>query len=178
MMKAISRILSVTLLVFLAASLAACASHRKSGGAGEGGAGANGGAYAQGVGEGSAYGDLTANCNVPQTPGFKTQSFYFAYDKDDIHPEDMSRIQGLAQSIAAKHSSVSVKGNADDRGSREYNVALGLRRANTLVASLKQSGVSPSGISSNSNGAEKPIAFGTTEQDYACNRRVDVLYRD
>lgn len=170
-MKIINRLLSSIVLAFFVISLAACAHHK--GGEGSG-AGAAGGAYAQGVGEGSGY-DVGANCNVPQTPGFKTASFYFDYDKNDIHAQDMSRLQDLAQSLAANHAAVRVNGNTDDRGSREYNMALGWRRANAVLALLKQGG--SNSLTANSYGAEKPIAYGTTEQDFQCNRRVDVIYR-
>lgn len=177
-MKIINHLFKVLALTLLVSSLIACTSHRKAGANGEGaGLGANG-AYAQGIGEGEGYGDLAAICHVPQTPGFKTQSFYFDYDKYDVHSEDLSRIQALAQSIAANHSSIRVVGNTDDRGSREYNMALGWKRANAVVAILKQDGVSANSISANSNGAEKPVAFGSSEQDFQCNRRVDVLYRE
>jgi peptidoglycan-associated lipoprotein len=172
-MKIINRLLSSIVLALFVVSLAACASHHKGG---EGaGAGAAGGAYAQGLGDGSGHGDIGANCNVPQTPGFKTASFYFDYDKNDVQGQDMSRLQELAQGLAAKNSSVRINGNTDDRGSREYNMALGWRRANAVLALLKQGGASS--LAANSNGAEKPIAYGTTEQDFQCNRRVDVIYR-
>jgi peptidoglycan-associated lipoprotein len=161
--------------------LAGCSSHRGAGSGAAvndgtaGGAGADG-AYAQGVGGAGGY-QPSASCNVPQVQGFKTESFYFDFDKNDVHNEDMSRLQSLAQSAAANNGGLRVVGNTDDRGSREYNMALGWRRANAVTALLKQSGVSAKQVTTNSNGAEKPIAFGTSEEDFQCNRRVDVIYR-
>ncbi len=86
-------------------------------------------------------------------------------------------MQKLAQYLSSHPGTpIQIYGNTDDRGSREYNVALGQRRANAVASLLKQYGVSNS-ITIVSYGAEKPIAFGTTTQDYQCNRRVDVVYK-
>jgi peptidoglycan-associated lipoprotein len=131
--------------------------------------GANGGTYTSGVGTAGGF-QPNATCNVPSNGG-KTQSYYFSYDNSDVHPEDMSRLQSLA---TGHHGALRVVGNTDNRGSREYNVALGWRRAHAVSAALEQAGVSKQQINTNSNGAEKPIAFGTSENDYQCNRRVDV----
>lgn len=174
------RFISMSIVAGCMLGLAACSSTRGGNApvtdANGGGPGGADGAYAQGADGGAGFGS-TANCNVPHTSGFQTSSYYFDFNSNDIHPQDMSSIQSLAQSIATSHSSIRVTGNTDDRGSREYNMALGWRRANTVSSALQQYGVSKSQITTNSNGAEKPIAYGANEADYQCNRRDDVLYR-
>jgi peptidoglycan-associated lipoprotein len=171
-----------TLIAALVLSMAACSSTRHRGGSGSdlgadgsiggAGGGAGAGAYAEGAGGGAGF-QPSANCNVPQTGG-KTHPVYFAYDKSEVHPDDMSRLQALAGSLGASHVKMNVVGNTDNRGSREYNIALGWRRANAVATVLEQAGVSKQQVNTNSNGAEKPIAFGTSEDDFQCNRRVDV----
>lgn len=155
--------------------LTACSSSRHGGGAGisdggEGSYGENGagGAYAEGYGSDSGFQPGTS-CQVP---GGNAQSYYFDFNSNDVHPQDLNRIQNSAPGLSGR--SVQIVGNTDSRGSREYNMALGWRRANAVSSALQQAGVPKGQISTNSNGAEKPIAFGNSEDDYQCNRRVDV----
>lgn len=161
----------------LVVAMAACSSTGKKGGAGgygegEGGAG---GARAYGA-EGGAYGAGSggyfdgAHCNAPQN----VQSYYFDYDSNAVYPQDRSRLQSAAADAASRSGKLRIIGNTDNRGSREYNVALGWRRADAVSSVLEQYGVSRQQITTTSNGAEKPIAHGHTEQDYQCNRRVDI----
>lgn len=160
-------------------TLVACSSTRHHGDGSEDGmgGGANGnGVYTEGLGSGSGFQPSTS-CNVPQLGG-KTQSYYFAYDKSDVHPDDVNRLQSLASHLAAGNTKINVVGNTDNRGSREYNIALGWRRANAIASTLEQGGVSKQRVNTNSNGAEKPIAFGTSEDDFQCNRRVDIVEKN
>ena len=73
--------------------------------------------------------------------------------------------------------SVRVEGHADERGSREYNIGLGERRAQAVRRLLLIQGASSSQISTVSYGEERPAAFGSTESDYEKNRRVELSYR-
>ena len=73
---------------------------------------------------------------------------------------------------------VAIEGNTDIRGSREYNIALGQRRANAVQNILRIQGVQASQIRTVSYGAEKPIAYGNTEAAYSLNRRDDLRYED
>lgn len=152
--------------------LTACSSTRHGTGSpiAEGGVGGAGGAYAQGLGGSGSGFSPSASCNVPQS----IQPFYFDFNSNDIHSEDLNRLQSLGNSVAAGNGTVHVVGNTDARGSREYNAALGWRRANAVATTLEQYGISKQRVTTDSNGAEKPIAFGTSEDDYQCNRRVDV----
>lgn len=170
----INHIIKGMLLVVVVMTFAACSSTKGGrGGAGGYGSGADaygGGqeAYGQGSGGSGFYGG--ANCNVSQAQ----QAYYFDFDSNAVHPEDRARLQAAAQNTANSQSKVRVVGNTDNRGSREYNVALGWRRADAVSSTLEQYGVSKQQIATTSNGAEKPVAYGNSEQDYQCNRRVDV----
>src|SRR5262245_33310350 len=114
-MKTISVIKTLALGI-CAAGLMACSStrHGGAGGAGisDGGNGA-GGAYAEGYGGGAGFQPSTS-CNVPGN----TQSYYFDFNSNDVHSEDVSRIQSAAPNLSGRH--IEVVGNTDSRGSREY----------------------------------------------------------
>ncbi len=172
----IKNIIKSTLLVVVVVSFAACSS-TKGGRGGAGGYGSGSGADAYGSGQ-EAYGQGSggsgfydgANCNVQQS----AQAYYFDFNSNSVHPEDRARLQSVAQNLANGNGKVHVVGNTDNRGSREYNVALGWRRADAVSSTLEQYGVSKQQVATTSNGAEKPVAYGNSEQDYQCNRRVDV----
>ena len=105
------------------------------------------------------------------------QVYHFGFDKYDVNQEDVASINVQAAYLVA-HSSAKVRleGNADERGSREYNIALGWKRARAVAAILKQQGVSDSQIAMVSFGKEKPVATGHDESAYSLNRRVDLVY--
>jgi peptidoglycan-associated lipoprotein len=71
---------------------------------------------------------------------------------------------------------IAVQGNCDERGSREYNLALGQRRADSVKRAMVLLGVTEKQIESVSFGAEKPVAFGQDEESWAKNRRSDMVY--
>lgn len=105
------------------------------------------------------------------------RSFYFDFDSDTVHPDDVAAIQAHGQYLL-KHPNARIllEGNADVRGSREYNIALGQRRANAVSRILLMQGVPRNQVRTISYGAEKPAALGHTEADYQLNRRVDIRY--
>ncbi len=116
-------------------------------------------------------------CTSAALVGGIEQHCYFDYDQSGVESEAMPGIHTAANFLLAHpNAKVRVEGHADDRGSREYNVALGLRRANAVIAVLKQAGVAGRQISVVSYGAEKPAAFGEAETSYRCNRRVDIVF--
>jgi peptidoglycan-associated lipoprotein len=104
------------------------------------------------------------------------KSVYFDLDKSDLKPESADTItlwaKYLAQSSASK---VRIEGNCDERGSREYNVGLGERRANAVAQALEAQGVSPSQVSTVSYGKEKPVCSEHKEDCFAKNRRGDLV---
>jgi peptidoglycan-associated lipoprotein len=103
-------------------------------------------------------------------------SVYFEYDRDDIKPEFRGVVEEhakyLRQNTAAR---VRIEGNADERGSREYNIALGQRRAEAVMKALGLLGVPASRMEAISYGEEKPRRTGHDEPSWAENRRDDVV---
>ncbi len=103
---------------------------------------------------------------------------YFDYDSDAV-PEkylDLIKYHGKYLSLNPQ-ARVRLEGNTDERGTREYNVALGERRAQAVKQLLLYEGVSPEQIEVISYGEEKPIAFGHDEESWQLNRRVDIVYK-
>ena len=97
---------------------------------------------------------------------------YFAYDKSDINSEGRTKIRTLARLINENNLSVRVEGHCDERGTREYNLALGEMRAKTVAELLIINGVSSEKISTVSYGEEKPVSSGATERSWSQNRRA------
>lgn len=106
------------------------------------------------------------------------QSYYYDFNMSNLKPQYVASVQAQANYMVAHPSAtVLVAGNTDARGSHEYNMALGERRAMSVVSLLKQDGVKPSQIRFISYGDMRPIALGNTESAYAQNRRVDLTYQ-
>lgn len=105
------------------------------------------------------------------------QSYYFAFDDSTIAERDYDGIAAQSQYLA-KHPNAHVRleGNTDERGSREYNLALGERRARSVAELLQLQGVRPDQIDLISNGQEKPVALGHNEEAHRINRRVDLVF--
>lgn len=102
---------------------------------------------------------------------------YFDYDMSVIKPEWRDVLTRHAKYLAANPDvKVVLEGHCDERGTREYNVALGERRANAVQRFLTVQGVSASQLEVVSYGEEKPQETGTTEEAYAKNRRVEFRY--
>ncbi len=112
----------------------------------------------------------------PASPVFK-RSIYYNYDQFDITEEYRGLIEVHAQFLNANKSlKVRVEGNCDERGSTEYNLALGQRRADAVKRALAVLGVAPKRIEAVSFGEEKPKATGQDDDSYAENRRSDIVY--
>ncbi len=113
----------------------------------------------------------------PASP-LSRRSIYFDFDSFVIRPEHQSLIQAhsryLKENAKAK---VILQGNADERGSREYNLALGQKRADAVKRAMEVLGVQESQIESVSFGEEKPRAPGHDEASWAENRRADIVYQ-
>ena len=105
------------------------------------------------------------------------RSIYYEYDRYDIQEEYVPVIEAHAKLLMA-HSDLKiiVQGNCDDRGSREYNLALGQRRSDSVRRAMVLLGVNEKQIETVSFGAEKPVAFGQDEESWAKNRRSDIVY--
>lgn len=105
------------------------------------------------------------------------RSIYYAFDRYDIQDEYIALIEAHANFLLENPElKIIVQGNCDDRGSREYNLALGQRRAESVKRALALLGVGEEQIESVSFGAEKPVAFGQDEESWSQNRRSDIVY--
>ena len=105
------------------------------------------------------------------------RSIYYDFDRYDIGDEFVPLIEAHANFLLEHPElKVIVQGNCDDRGSREYNLALGQRRAESVKRAMILLGVSDDQIESVSFGAEKPVAFGQDEESWSQNRRSDIVY--
>lgn len=98
---------------------------------------------------------------------------YFDTDKYDVDAQDQDVLRSQAQWLAANPAAkVTVEGHADERGTRDYNLALGERRANAAKNYLASLGVDPARITTISYGKERPAALGSDEAAWAQNRRA------
>jgi peptidoglycan-associated lipoprotein len=97
---------------------------------------------------------------------------YFAYDKSDINSEGRTKIRTLAKLINDNNLSVRIEGHCDERGTREYNLALGEKRAKTVAELLIINGVASNKIDTVSYGEEKPASPGSNERSWSQNRRA------
>jgi peptidoglycan-associated lipoprotein len=97
---------------------------------------------------------------------------FFDFDKSDIKPEGRTTLQRQAEWLKKyPNVTVTVEGHCDDRGTREYNLALGERRATAVKKMLVALGVSANRVSTISYGKERPAVVGDNEQAWAQNRR-------
>ncbi len=156
----------------LALSSCAAPGHKDQGQDGAYGAGDNS-VQSSGVGQRSHFGDSAAGPNQ----SLAKRTYYFDYDKSEIHAQDKAAISGNADYLMSHpHAKVILEGHTDPRGSREYNVALGERRANAVAEFMKAKGVNPEQIRVVSYGAQRLAAPGRTEHDYQLDRRVVLVY--
>jgi len=111
---------------------------------------------------------LTDNLN--DVPG---DHVYFAYDKSDLTPEDMDALQKQAAWLMM-HPAVRlvIEGHSDERGTREYNLALGARRASAVRAFLITNGINAARLETVSYGKERPVCVASAEGCWHDNRRA------
>lgn len=102
---------------------------------------------------------------------------YFDFDSDQISAANQALIAHHGKYLAANPDmTVRLEGHADERGSREYNVALANRRAQSVRRLVLFQGVAANQVSVISYGEEKPVAMGHDEQSWQLNRRVELVY--
>jgi peptidoglycan-associated lipoprotein len=106
------------------------------------------------------------------------RSIYFDYDSFIVKDEFKPVVEAHAKYLAAnKGRKILIQGNTDERGGREYNLALGQKRAEAVLRSLSLLGVSDTQMEAVSLGEEKPKAAGSDEASWAENRRADIVYQ-
>ena len=137
--------------------------------------GANSGNTAQ---SGVAGVDLGQSGRDAAGPVGVSRIVYFDYDSYVIKPEFQSLIEAHSRFLKASNGrKVKIEGHTDDRGGREYNLALGQKRAEAVRRSLALLGVPDSQMEAVSFGKEKPAVQGSTEDAHAQNRRAELSYR-
>lgn len=162
-----SRIVKTLTVAAFAATLAACSSVPLN----------NNSAGANGAGNGATAGQVMDPFN-PQSPLYQQRSVYFDFNQYNVKDEYRPLVEMHAHYLIAHPSQkVQVQGNTDARGSAEYNLALGQRRSEAVARMMTLLGVKSDQIEAISYGKERPKATGTTEADYAENRRADIVYQ-
>jgi peptidoglycan-associated lipoprotein len=115
--------------------------------------------------------------NAPGPTGV-ARIIYFDYDSFTIKPEFQGAIEAHARYLAAdKSRRMAIEGHTDDRGGREYNLALGQKRAEAVRRGLGLLGVTDSQVEAVSFGKEKQAMAGSSEEAFAKNRRAELNYR-
>lgn len=173
------------LALFVAATLAACSStplndnqapvENRTGSAGtsggSGGAGTGGTAQSRVTPVDLAKTDNAAFSNLPRV-------VYFDFDSYVVKDEFRSTVEANAKALAAAaNRKVSIEGHTDERGGREYNLALGQKRAEAVARSLALLGAKESQMEAVSFGKERPAVQGSDEAAWAKNRRAELVYR-
>lgn len=135
-----------------------------------------------------ASGSTVAKVEAPSSPvqdalndpsgKLAQRSVYFDFDKSLVRPEYQPLIEAHGRYLV-DHASrqILIEGNCDERGGREYNLALGQRRADAVRQRLELVGVPLARVETISYGKEKPRATGHDAKDWAENRRADLVYR-
>jgi len=142
------------------------------------GAGGSGGMGNRGAASGVAPVTIDPNAQNAAGPVGVARIVYFDYDSYTVKPEYQSLIDGHARFLKANpQRRVSIEGHTDDRGGREYNLALGQKRSEAVRRALNLLGVSDNQVEAVSFGKEKPAVQGTGESAFAQNRRAEVTYR-
>ncbi len=134
-----------------------------------------------GAGDASSRGvqpvQVDPSAGTAQGPANVSRIIYFEYDSNVVKPEYQSLIDAHARFLKSNNRNVVIEGHTDERGGREYNLALGQRRAEAVRRSLTLLGVPDSRIEAVSFGEEKPAAPGGDESAWSQNRRAEISYR-
>ncbi len=137
--------------------------------------GTDAGASTTGAGGGDPYGG--EEFGMDPSAGELASVILFEFDSSEVRFEDQDTVIRHARQLTENPGwRVRLEGHADERGSREYNIGLGERRSQAVRQMLLIQGVGADQISTVSFGEERPVAFGSSEDDYAQNRRVEFKY--
>ena len=122
-------------------------------------------------------GDAAAAANAMTSGPLAKRIIYFDFDKSEIKPEFADTVSAHARNLTS-HPNLKMKleGNTDERGTREYNIGLGERRAQAVRRALMLQGVAESQLTTVSFGAERPAVEGDDEAAWSQNRRVELVY--
>ncbi|WP_353148563.1 peptidoglycan-associated lipoprotein Pal [Pollutimonas bauzanensis] len=136
-----------------------------------------------GTGTGTGGSDSASSGQImdpfnPQSPLAQQRSVYFDFNSYTV-PDQYRSLVEMHSTYLTGHGQqkIRIEGNADARGGSEYNLALGQRRSDAVARMMTLLGVNSNQIEAISFGKEKPKAMGSTEADYAENRRADIVYQ-
>ncbi|KGD75395.1 MULTISPECIES: peptidoglycan-associated lipoprotein Pal [Tatumella] len=170
----LNKLLKGLMLALPVMAVAACSSHKNDNDSGATTGGADS-AYGNGANGGNMSSDAQARLQMQQLQ--QNNIVYFGLDKYDILPEFAQMLDQHANFLRSNPSyKVTIEGHADERGTPEYNIALGERRANAVKMYLQGKGVAEDQMSIVSYGKEKPAVLGHDEAAWAKNRRAVLVY--
>jgi peptidoglycan-associated lipoprotein len=145
------------------------------------GAAANGGGFDSGVAtdrQGDGGSIAVSPLEAERARLMQQLVVYFDYDEADILPEFNALLQAHGQFLAQNpNTQIRLEGHADERGSREYNIGLGERRAQAVRRVLMLQGAAGAQLTTVSYGEERPAQTGSDEESWRLNRRVELVYR-
>ena len=172
------RILTIVPILALLLLVGGCASTPGEGSAGDGtstgGFGSGDGATTAGAVEGGSW--TGSALDDPASP-LSTRVIHFDFDVSEIRADYRDVVIAHGEYLAANPTvTVTIEGRTDERGSREYNVGLGERRANAVKRLMLAQGAFETQIVTVSYGEERPLALGSDEAAWAQNRRAEILY--
>ena len=106
---------------------------------------------------------------------FANATVYFEFDKFNLNSKSLQTLKSAVSAMKDNQSiRITISGHADERGTREYNLALGQRRADAVKDYFVLSGIDINRISVKSYGEERPISYGSDEANYSKNRRAEI----
>ena len=116
-----------------------------------------------------------SNVNYDSMAVFANATVYFEFDKSNLTSKSIQTLKSAVNALNENSSiMITLSGHADERGTREYNLALGQRRAEAVSDYFVLNGISPDRITVRSYGEERPVEFGEDEKSYSKNRRVEI----
>ena len=122
-----------------------------------------------------ASSSMPENISLDSMAIFANATVYFEFDKSSLTSKSIQTLKSAVDALNENSTlQVTLSGHADERGTREYNLALGQRRAESVSDYLVLNGIKKSRITVKSFGEEKPLAYGQDEASYAKNRRVEI----
>ncbi len=191
------KLLSIVLVLTMSIFVAACAGRSVQEGVavedrnntGESGSGSGSGSDSStsglnsgdATGTGLGSGDGTNNngslTGVGEDDPLSKRTIYFEYDSSTLTAESRAVVEAHAAFVAANPGlSLTLEGHADERGTREYNLALGESRAKSVERLMQALGVQSVATQTISYGEERPVSLGEGEETWSLNRRVEILY--
>ena len=162
------------ILVFTAALLAACSGSSKKEeeeAAAAAAAAAEAARQAEAQAASAAQAEQKARYDAAMAAG---SVFYFDFDSYTLKPEAIAALDAHITYLSGNDQTVRLEGHTDERGTREYNMALGERRANAVRDDMVVNGIQSYRIETVSYGEERPVAYGSGEANWSQNRRVEL----